>query len=182
LTTYASHVEDQHPASASYARGTHPPSAIHAWGKSPVTASHTGNRSTASASHVINPSLTFVSHVGDVQPTILYSCWGIDSVEKPIWIGCKPKFPCKICKGDHLTHLCPGILEVQILWSLSASSSYSESSQVFSQPIQPLVAKVIMPMQSSIDPTPLLVSEVPLDLVVSQPMQTLVEKVVMPIQ
>jgi hypothetical protein len=36
-----------------------------------------------------------------------------------------------------------------------------------------------MPMQSSIDPTPLLRGEVPLDHVVSQPMQSLVEKVVM---
>jgi hypothetical protein len=36
---------------------------------------------------------------------------GIDSFEKPRWIGRKPKFPCKLCKGDHLTHLCPSLLE-----------------------------------------------------------------------
>jgi hypothetical protein len=51
---------------------------------------------------------------------------------------------------------------------------------VVSQPIQSLVEKVVMPMQSSIDPTPLLRGEVPLDHVVSQPMQSLVEKVVTP--
>jgi hypothetical protein len=39
-----------------------------------------------------------------------------------------------------------------------------------------------MPMQSSIDPTPLLGGEVPLDHVVSQPIQPLVEKVVMSMQ
>jgi hypothetical protein len=39
-----------------------------------------------------------------------------------------------------------------------------------------------MSMQSSIDPTPLLRGEVPLELVVSQLMQSLVEKVVMPMQ
>jgi hypothetical protein len=41
---------------------------------------------------------------------------------------------------------------------------------VVSHPIQPLVEKVVMSMQSSTDPTPLLRGEVPLDLVVSQPM------------
>jgi hypothetical protein len=68
------------------------------------------------------------------------------------------------------------------LWSLSASSSDSESSEVSSQSIQPLVEKVVMPMQSSTDPTPLLGGEVPLDHVVSQPIQPLVEKVVMLMQ
>jgi hypothetical protein len=92
--------------------GKHPTSASHAGGKSPVTASHTGNRSVASASHVIDQSPTSASHVGDVQPTTASHVGGIDSVEKPRWIGCKPKFPCNICKGDHLTHLCPGLPEV----------------------------------------------------------------------
>jgi hypothetical protein len=114
---------------------------------------------------------TTASHVG-----------GINSVEKPRRIGRKPKFPCKICKGNHLTHLCHGIPEVQRLWSLSASSSDSESSWVSSQSIQPLVEKVVMPMQSSADTTPLLRGEVPLDLVVSHPIQPLVEKVVMSMQ
>jgi hypothetical protein len=48
--------------------------------------------------------------------------------------------------------------------------------------MQSLVEKVVMPMQSSTDPTPLLRGEVPLDLIVSQPMQSLVEKVVMPMK
>jgi hypothetical protein len=50
---------------------------------------------------------------------------------------------------------------------------------VVSQPIQPLVEKVIMLMHSSVDPTPLLRGEVPLGHVVSQPIQPLIEKVVM---
>jgi hypothetical protein len=166
-TTSAIHIEDQNPASASYSGGTHPPYASHDGGKSPVTASHTGNRSIASASHVIDPSLTSASHVGDVQPTTASHDGGINYVEKPRWIACKPKFPCKLCKGDHLTHLCPGITEVQRLWSLSTSSSDSESFEVSSHSIQPLVEKVVMSMQSSADPTPPLGGEVPLDLVVS---------------
>jgi hypothetical protein len=93
-TTSTSHIEYQHPASASYVGGNHPPSSSHAGGKSPVPTSHTGNR-----------SVTSTSHVGDVQPTIASHAGGIDSVEKPRWIGCKPKFPCNLCKGYHLTHL-----------------------------------------------------------------------------
>jgi hypothetical protein len=116
-----------------------------------------------------------------VKPTTASHAGGIDSVEKPRWIGCEPKFPCNLCKGDHFTHLCPDIPEVQRLWSLSGSSLDSKSSQ-FSQPIQPLVEKVVTPMQSSTNPTPLLMGEVPLDLVVSQPIQPLVEKVVMSMQ
>jgi hypothetical protein len=118
-------------------------------------------------SHVIDPSPTYASHIGDVQPTTASHVGGMGFVEKPIQIGRKPKFPCNICKGDHLTHLCPGIAEVQRLWSLSASSSNSESSEVSLQPIQPLVEKVVMLMQSSFDPTPLLGGEVPLHHVVS---------------
>jgi hypothetical protein len=149
-STFESHVEDQHPASAS-----------HDGGKIPVTASHTGDRSVASVSHVIDQSLTFASHVGDVQPTTTSHARGtslinashtsdmsttsvihvedkkpttashargIDSVEKPRWIGHKPKFPCNLCKGYHLTHLFLGLLEAGILWPLSASSSDFESS------------------------------------------------------
>jgi hypothetical protein len=175
-----SHVEHQHSASSSHAGGKHPPSASHAGGKRPVPSSHTGNRSVAFAIHAIDSSPTSASHVGDVKPTTASHAVGIHYVEKPIWIGCKPKFPCKICKGDHLTHLCPDIPEVQILWSLSARSFDYESSEVSSQPIQQLVEKAVMTIQSSVDPTPLLGGEVPLNHVVLQPIQPLVEKVLTP--
>jgi hypothetical protein len=115
--------------------GTHPPSASHVGGKILVTASHTGNRSVASASQVINPSPASASHVGEVQPTTASHAGGIDSVEKPRWIGHKPKFPCKIYKGYHLTHLCSGLPEVCRLWSLSTRYSDSGSSAVSSQSI-----------------------------------------------
>jgi hypothetical protein len=166
-TTYASHVEDQHLDSTSYAGGTHPPSTSHAGGKSPVTASHTGNRFVASTSHVIDPSLTSASRVGDVQPTIASHAGGINFVEKPRQIEHKTKFPCNLCKGDHLTHLCPGIPEVQRLWSLSTRSSDSKSFEDSSQSIPPSVEKVVMLMKSMANPTPLLGGEIPLDLVVS---------------
>lgn len=35
----------------------------------------------------------------------------------------KVKFPCKLCNGDHLTHLCPNILDAQCLLVQQGSSS-----------------------------------------------------------
>jgi hypothetical protein len=92
-------------------------------------------------------------HVGDKKPTTSSHVGGIDSVKKPRQIGRKPKFPCKICKGDHLTHLFLGLLEIRIFLSLSARSYDSKSSEVSSQPIQLVVEKVVTPMQSSSNPT-----------------------------
>jgi hypothetical protein len=61
--------------------------------------------------------------------------------------------------------LCPNILELQRLWSLSTISSDSKSSEVSSQPIQPLVDKVVTSMQSSANPTLILESDVSTDYV-----------------
>jgi hypothetical protein len=113
----------------------HLASASHVGVKSAVTASHTCNRFVASVSHVIDPSPTYAIHVGDPKPAIASHAEGIDYVEKPRWIGRNPKFHCKLCKGYHLTRLCPGLPKVRRLWSLSASSSDSESSEVSSQSI-----------------------------------------------
>jgi hypothetical protein len=97
--------------------------------------SHTGNRSLASVTHVIDTSPTSASHLGYVQPTTASHAGGIDYVEKPRWIECKPKFPCNICKGDHLTHMFPDIPVVQRLWSLFARSSDSDSFEISSESI-----------------------------------------------
>jgi hypothetical protein len=90
------------------------------------------------------------------------------------------------------------------LWSLYASSSDYESFEVSSQPIQPVVEKVVTlmqsstnldlllesvestnvvaPIESSADPTPLLGGDVPIDHVVLQPIHPVVEKVFTPMQ
>jgi hypothetical protein len=68
------------------------------------------------------------------------------------------------------------------LWSLSASFSDFESSEVSSQYIQPLVDEVIVSMQSSSNTTPLLGGDVHVDHIVSQPIQPVVEKAVTPMQ
>jgi hypothetical protein len=86
-----------------------------------INVSHTCDMSTNSASHVEDKKPITASHVG-----------GIDSIYKTRRIGHKPKFHCKIFKGDHLIHLFPGRLEAQIFWSMSASSYDYESSEVSS--------------------------------------------------
>ena len=115
-----------------------------------ATASHTSKESPTSASHVQDPLQTTASHVG-----------GMEVDKKPGRRSFKPKFPCKICKGDHLTHLCPGIPEVQRIWSEFESSSTPTSDMVPRQSHQPLVDHVAEPVQSLADYTPLLGGEAP---------------------
>jgi hypothetical protein len=62
-------------------------------------------------SHVGGTCLDNASHTSDIQPTTTSHVAGINYVEKPTWIGGKPNFPFNICKGDHLTHLFPGLAE-----------------------------------------------------------------------
>jgi hypothetical protein len=65
---------------------------------------------------------------------------------------------------------------------MSARSFDSESSSVSPQSIHPLVDEVVMPMESSANPTPLLGVDVPSDHVVLLPIQPLVEEVVEPMK
>jgi hypothetical protein len=98
-----------------------------------LTPIHIGKMSPTSASHVGDQLLAFASHVGSMSPAVASHAGGIDTVENPRCIGRnhpKPKFPCNVCKGDHLTHLCPAISMVQRTWSLSEGPSSSVSSLV----------------------------------------------------
>jgi hypothetical protein len=99
--TFVTHVDDKKPITA-----------IHVGGKSPVTSSHIGKMSPTSESHVGDQRLASTIHVGRIPLDSTSHDGGIDTVEKPIRIGHKPKFPCNICEGDHLTHQCP---EIQVV-------------------------------------------------------------------
>ena len=44
----------------------------------------------------------------------------------------KPKFPCKLCEGDHLTYKCPSIVEVWRVWF--HGHPIFEHPEVFQQP------------------------------------------------
>ena len=52
-------------------------------------------------------------HTGD---NLLATASHVDIVEKTIRSKHKPKFPCRICEGDHLTYQCPSISEVRRVW------------------------------------------------------------------
>jgi hypothetical protein len=49
----------------------------------------------------------------------------VDNVENPTNIGHKPKFPCRICKGDHLLNHFPGIPKVLEVWSMGSQQPMS---------------------------------------------------------
>jgi hypothetical protein len=74
-------------------------------------------------------------------------------IEKPRHIGRKPKFLCRLCKGGHLTRLCPATVVVQEAQSLSDSPSGSESSLVSQHSNPSLVDTMVMSMQYLADTT-----------------------------
>jgi hypothetical protein len=55
---------------------------------------------------------TTTGHVGSDQPNIFHHVGSVDNVEKFTKTHHKPKFPCRICKGDHLLKDCHGIPKV----------------------------------------------------------------------
>jgi hypothetical protein len=65
-----------------------------------------------------------------MSPATAIHVGGIDTIEKPRRIGHKPKFLCRLFKGDHLTRLCPATSVVQEARSLSGGPSGSDSSLV----------------------------------------------------
>jgi hypothetical protein len=59
--------------------------------------------------------LTTVKHVGK-QPIIVNRVGSVDDV-KITQTTCKPKYPCRICKGIHLLKDCPSLSKVIETWS-----------------------------------------------------------------
>ena len=68
----------------------------------PAFGGHAGGKILASVGHAKSKQSSIASHV--------------DTIEKTGRSKCKLKFPCKLCEGDHLTHQCLAIIEVQRVW------------------------------------------------------------------
>lgn len=49
---------------------------------------------------------TIADQVGGISVATASHASSTNTIQKPKKIGCKLKFPCKLCKGDHLTYLC----------------------------------------------------------------------------
>jgi hypothetical protein len=92
-------------------------------------------------------------------------------IENPRHIIHKPKFLCRLCKGYHLTRLCPATVVVQEAWSLPRGPSGSESSLVSQHSNPSLVDTTVVPMQSLVDTTLLFGGDAFLDHVVLHPVQ-----------
>jgi hypothetical protein len=60
---------------------------------------------------------TSAGHVGSDQPTTVHHAGSVDIVDKSTKTHRKPKFPCSICKGEHLLKDFPGIPKVVEVWS-----------------------------------------------------------------
>jgi hypothetical protein len=65
---------------------------------------------------------TTSGHVGSEQPTIVNRTGSVDKVDKSKMKNPKPKFPCRICKGDHFLRDFPGLPKVLEMWSSMSSS------------------------------------------------------------
>jgi hypothetical protein len=95
-------------------------------------------------------------------------------IENPQRIGCKPKFICRICKGNHLTHLCPIIVVVHEAKYLSDRPLGFELSLVFQHSNTSLVETMVVSMQSLDKTTFLLGGDAFLDHVVTHLVQPMV--------
>jgi hypothetical protein len=101
-----------------------------------------------------------------MSPATACHVGGIDTIKKPRHIGLKPKFLCRLRKGDHLTCMCPATAMVQEEQSLSDIPSGSKSCLV-SQHYNPSSSDtMVMSMQSSAHTTLLLGGDVSLNHVV----------------
>jgi hypothetical protein len=76
-------------------------------------------------------------------------------IEKPRCVRCNPKFLCKTCEGNHLTHLCLATARILEAWGSPKGPSGYEASVVSPHPVSSLIDMEVMPMQSSPDDTPI---------------------------
>jgi hypothetical protein len=70
---------------------------------------------------------TIVKHVGK-QPVTVTRVGNIDDV-KITQTTCKPKYPCRLCKGSHLLKDCPGLSKVIEAWSTRPHQTMSLASE-----------------------------------------------------
>jgi hypothetical protein len=72
---------------------------------------------------------TIAVHVGSNQLVIVNHVGNIDEVHKLTDTNHKPKFPCRLCKGDHLLRDCPGLTKVLEVWSAGPHQPVSSTSR-----------------------------------------------------
>lgn len=121
----------------------------------PATLICIGGISLVTTRHISKDLVTYVSHFRDSPPMTASHVGGMNVDQKPSHRIFKPKFPCKLCNGDNLTHLFPWFSAVKGLWFESDGPSTPQSTMVSHQSNQPLVDEVVEQLQYLADSTPL---------------------------
>jgi hypothetical protein len=70
--------------------------------------------------------------VGSKKPAIVNSTGSVEEINKIKRKNPKPKFPCRLCKGDHFLRDCPGLTQVLEMWSSTSSTSISHVDDTLS--------------------------------------------------
>jgi hypothetical protein len=122
-TTSDSHVEYQQPTTTSHDGGTSLVILSHTADTSPTSASHVGDSSPTSTSHVGDFLLAFASHARRMSQATASHAGGIHTIENTRHIRHNSKFLYRLCKGYHLTCLCPTTTMVQEVWSFPQGPS-----------------------------------------------------------
>jgi hypothetical protein len=71
---------------------------------------------------------TTAGHVGGNQPVTVNHAGSVDDIDKPTKTTRKPKFPCRICKGDHLLKDFPGLPKILEVWSMGSQQPVSPAA------------------------------------------------------
>jgi hypothetical protein len=176
--TSASHVEDGSTTPKSHVDNLHPASANHVGGTIIFSMDHINATSLTHVHHVGDGALTSTSHV---ESTSLVVVNDIGGIEKPRRIRRKPKFLCRTCEGDHITHLCPATAKIPEAWGSPNGPTNSEACVVSPHLVPPLIDTVVTSLQSSPDLIPIVegdVSPIPIDV---HPLQPRIEEVIIPV-
>jgi hypothetical protein len=105
----------------------------------PTSANHVGGTILFTQNHIRVTSPASIHHTGDdsLSPT--------SYIEKPKRLRRKPKFLCRTCEGNHLTHLCLVTAKIPEAWGSPKSLSDSQASVVSPHTTSPLIVSVVPP-------------------------------------
>ena len=122
--------QDNKPPASGHHAGGHPLASGHHAGGQPLAPDHHADgKSLTPGHHVEDNPLASLSQAGGQRSTIVGpSDNNHHVVEKPTRIGRKPKYPCRLCKGDHFLLDCPGISKVLEVWSQYSDQPMASTS------------------------------------------------------
>jgi hypothetical protein len=184
------HTRDPSPTSVSYVGDESTTPASFVDNSCLVIASHAGSTTLITMSPINATSPTSVRHVGDdshassyhVESMSLSIVNNVLDIENPRCLRRKPKFLCRTCEGNYLTHLCTVTIGIQEALGSPKGPLDSEASVFSPHTAPPLINMVVTLLQSPLELTPVFegdASPIPVDMHLHQPR---IEEVVTPVQ